>query len=101
MLKYEEFEPCVITIMLHKSMYNVGYSKNDGTKTMIRLLALLVNDKNKIIDKWVNEFNCFNCNEPTNKQVVQDGGYVPLATIKDLYDYLIRENKKNENETEI
>ena len=64
------------------------------TETVIDLLEFIFNDKNQWIKYWIFELD-FGKNYEDGDAKDADGSNIPLKTVEDLYDFLVRNMKEN------
>lgn len=64
------------------------------TETVIDLLEFIFNDKNQWINYWIFELD-FGKNYEDGDAKDADGSNIPLKTVEDLYDLLVRNMKEN------
>lgn len=96
----------------YKSMFNFTDEMNelfdkykmDGniyppmcTETVIDLLEFIFNDKNQWISYWIFELE-FGKRYEDGDVKDADGSNIPLKTVEDLYDLLVRNMKENGGE---
>ena len=67
------------------------------TSTVIDLLEFIFNDKNRWINYWIFELD-FGKDYEDGDAKDADGSNIPLKTVEDLYDLLVRNMKESKEE---